>query len=143
MDSLALENPFDLPKVMIDTQINSLRLDAAKRMGIDPKDANEEKFPSNSFQEEAEKRVRIGVLLNKIIEDRHIKPSSDRVKEIIKERASLYKDPEQVINWFYSNDEQLKNIESISLEEQVVDILLVEAKGIEESLTYEECIRGN
>ena len=83
------------------------------------------------------------VLLNKIIEDRHIKPSSDRVKEIIKERASLYKDPEQVINWFYSNDEQLKNIESISLEEQVVDILLVEAKGIEESLTYEECIRGN
>ena len=143
LDSLALENPFDLPKVMIDTQINSLRLDAAKRMGIDPKDANEEKFPSNSFQEEAEKRVRIGVLLNKIIEDRHIKPSSDRVKEIIKERASLYKDPEQVINWFYSNDEQLRNIEAISLEEQVVDLVMHEAQTIEEKLSYEECINGN
>ena len=142
-DSLILENTFDVPRAMIDAEVNNLRLEAAKRMGIDPKDADEEKFPSNSFQEEAERRVRIGVLLNKIIQDRQIKPSSDRVKEIIEERASHYKEPEQVINWYYSNDEQLRNIESISLEEQVVDILVAEAKGIEETLTYEECIRGN
>ncbi|SVE60364.1 uncharacterized protein METZ01_LOCUS513218, partial [marine metagenome] len=142
-DSLILENTFDVPRAMIDAEVNNLRLEAAKRIGIDPKDADEEKFPSNSFQEEAERRVRIGVLLNKIIQDRQIKPSSDRVKEIIEERASHYKEPEQVINWYYSNDEQLRNIESISLEEQVVDILVAEAKGIEETLTYEECIRGN
>ena len=41
----------------------------------------------------------------------------------------MYKDPEQVVNWFYSNDEQLKNIESISLEEQVVDYLFDEANS--------------
>jgi len=141
--SLIDNNPFEIPKIMLDTEINNMKQDTAKRLGIDSKDLDDEKFPLESLENEADKRVRIGILLNQIIEDNKLKPNSDRVKEIIQERASAYKEPQQVINWFYSNDEQLKNIESISLEEQVVDILLVEAKGIEESLTYEECIRGN
>ena len=65
------------------------------------------------------------------------------MKEIIQERASAYKEPQQVINWFYSNDEQLRNIEAISLEEQVVDLVMHEAQTIEEKLSYEECINGN
>jgi trigger factor len=51
----------------------------------------------------------------------------------------MYKEPQQVVNWFYSNEEQLRSIESISLEEQVVEILLSEASAVEEELTYEEC----
>ena len=51
-----------------------------------------------------------------------------------------YKDPDQVINYFYSDDEQLRNIESISLEEQVVDAIKIEAKATEENLTYEDCV---
>ena len=65
------------------------------------------------------------------------------VKEIIEERAKNYKEPQQVIYYFYSDEEQLKNIESISLEEQVVDLLTSSAKSQEEELTYEECISGN
>ena len=52
----------------------------------------------------------------------------------------MYKDPKVVVNWFYSNEEQLKNIESVSLEEQVIDILLSEANPVENELTYEECV---
>jgi trigger factor len=84
----------------------------------------------------------VGILLNKIIEDKEIKPDADKVKEIIDERAKNYKDPEQVVNYFYSDDEQLRNIESISLEEQVVDVLMAEAKSIEESISYEDCVSG-
>ena len=84
----------------------------------------------------------MGILLNKIIEDKEIKPDADKVKEIIDERAKNYKDPEQVVNYFYSDDEQLRNIESISLEEQVVDVLMAEAKSIEESISYEDCVSG-
>jgi hypothetical protein len=47
-----------------------------------------------------------------------------------------------VVNYFYSDDEQLRNIESISLEEQVVDVLMAEAKSIEESISYEDCVSG-
>ena len=84
----------------------------------------------------------MGILLNKIIEDKEIKPDADKVKEIIDERAKNYKDPEQVVNYFYSDDEQLRNIESISLAEQVVDVLMAEAKSIKESISYEDCVSG-
>ena len=64
------------------------------------------------------------------------------MKEIIEERAKNYKDPQQVINYFYSDDEQLRNIESISLEEQVVDALKLEAKSNDENISYEDCVSG-
>ena len=70
------------------------------------------------------------------------RPDADKVKEIIEERAKNYKDPQQVINYFYSDDEQLRNIESISLEEQVVEIIKSEAKSVEENISYEDCVSG-
>ena len=82
------------------------------------------------------------ILLNQIIEERDLKPDPDKVREIIEDRAKNYKDPDQVINYFYSDDEQLRNVESISLEEQVVDALKMEAKATEENLTYEDCVSG-
>ena len=142
-DALVEANEFDVPKAMIDSEITSMKQDTARRMGMDPKDMKEDLFPNETFEIEALKRVKIGMLLNKIIEDNQFKPDPDKVKEIIEERAKNYKEPQQVINYFYSDDEQLKNIESISLEEQVVDLLIASAKPVEEELTYEECISGN
>jgi len=109
---------------------------------MDPKEIKEDLFPNETFSDEATKRVKVGILLNKIIEDKELKPDADKVKEIIEERAKNYKDPQQVINYFYSDDEQLRNIESISLEEQVVDALLSEAKSTEENISYEDCVSG-
>ena len=77
---------------------------------------------------------------DKIIEEKGLKADGERVRKIIEERASMYKEPQQVVNWFYSNEDQLKNIESISLEEQVIDILLSEAQAVEKELSYEECV---
>ena len=142
-DALVEANEFDVPKAMTDSEITSMKQDTARRMGMDPKDMKEDLFPNETFEIEALKRVKIGMLLNKIIEDNQFKPDPDKVKEIIEERAKNYKEPQQVINYFYSDDEQLKNIESISLEEQVVDLLIASAKPVEEELTYEECISGN
>jgi trigger factor len=142
-DSLLDANEFEVPASMISSEISNMKQDTARRMGMDPKDMKEDLFPSETFEEEALKRVKIGMLLNKIIEDSELKPNAEKVKEIIEERAKNYKEPQQVINYFYSDDEQLKNIESISLEEQVVDLLTSSAKSNEEELTYEECISGN
>tara|TARA_B100001175_G_scaffold311091_1_gene315053 strand:- start:4514 stop:5815 length:1302 start_codon:yes stop_codon:yes gene_type:complete len=142
-DALVEANEFDVPKAMIDSEISNMKIDTARRMGMDPKDMKEDLFPNETFEGEALKRVKIGMLLNKIIEDNAFKADPDKVKEIIEERAKNYKEPQQVINYFYSDEEQLKNIESISLEEQVVDLLASSAKSTEEELTYEECISGN
>ena len=140
LESLREAHEFDIPSVMIDSEANNMRLDAARRVGIDPKDLKEDLFPKEAFKEEAHKRVRVGIILNKIIEEKGLKADRERVGKIIKERASMYKEPQQVVNWFYSNEDQLRNIESISLEEQVIDILLSEAQAVEKELSYEECV---
>ena len=119
-----------------------MREDAARRVGMDPKDLKEDLFPKETFEEEAKKRVSVGIILNKIIEEKSIKADGERVRKIIEDRAAMYKEPQQVVNWFYSNEEQLRSVESISLEEQVVEILLSEASAVEEELTYEECVSG-
>ena len=141
-DSLLQANDFEVPSSMIDSEVFNMKQDTARRMGMDPKDVNEDLFPNETFSEEATKRVKVGILLNKIIEDKELKPNADKVKEIIEERAKNYKDPQQVINYFYSDDEQLKNIESISLEEQVVEIIKSEAKSVDENISYEDCVSG-
>jgi trigger factor len=141
-DSLLEANEFEVPSAMIESEVSNMKQDTARRMGMDLKDLNEDLFPNDMFNEEAIKRVKVGILLNKIIEDKELKPDADKVKEIIEERAKNYKDPQQVINYFYSDDQQLRNIESISLEEQVVDAIKLEAKSSDENISYEDCVSG-
>ena len=141
-DALLQANDFEVPSAMVSSEVSNMKQDTARRMGMDPKDMNEDLFPNETFTEEATKRVKVGILLNKIIEDKELKPDADKVKEIIEERAKNYKDPQQVINYFYSDDEQLRNIESISLEEQVVEIIKSEAKSVDENISYEDCVSG-
>ena len=141
-DALLEANEFEVPSAMIESEVSNMKQDTARRMGLDPKDMNPDLFPDETFTEEATKRVKVGILLNTMIQERELKPDADKVKEIIEERAKNYKDPQQVINYFYSDDEQLRNIESISLEEQVVDILKEEAKSTDENITYEVCVSG-
>ena len=143
LDSLREAHAFEVPSAMIESEVNNMRQNAARRVGMDPKDMNEDLFPKETFLEEAKKRVSVGVILNKIIEEKGIKADGERVRKMVEDRASMYKEPQQVVNWFYSNEEQLRSIESISLEEQVIEILLSEAKAVEEELTYEECVTGH
>jgi len=140
LNTLREAHSFEVPQAMVESEVSNMRSEAARRMGMDPKKLKDETFPMETFQEEALKRVTVGIILNKIIEEREIKADSEKVRQIIEERASMYKDPKVVVNWFYSNEEQLKNIESVSLEEQVIDILLSEANPVEKELTYEECV---
>ena len=142
LDSIREANVFEVPNAMIESEVNNMREDAARRVGMDPKDLKEDLFPKETFEEEAKKRVSVGIILNKIIEEKSIKADGERVRKIIEDRAAMYKEPQQVVNWFYSNEEQLRSVESISLEEQVVEILLSEASAVEEELTYEECVSG-
>ena len=141
-DALLEANEFEVPSAMIESEVSNMKQDTARRMGLDPKDMNPDLFPDETFTEEATKRVKVGILLNTMIQERELKPDADKVKEIIEERAKNYKDPQQVINYFYSDDEQLRNIESISLEEQVIDILKEETKSTDENISYEDCVSG-
>ena len=141
MEGLTLTNEVDLPKAMIDQEINRMRQEAVQRFGGGNAGLDPNLLPAEMFTDQAEKRVKLGLLVSKIVEDNELTPDDDRVKETIETLAGSYEDSEQVVNYYYSNEQQLSQIQNVVLEEQVVDLVLETAKVSEKAVSYEEAVK--
>ena len=95
-------------------------------------------LPDDLFRDNAERRVKLGLVLNELISSEEIKADADKVRETLEEMAASYEDKEEVINWYMSQPQQLQQIEGIVIEEQVVEKLLEKSKVSEETLSYKE-----
>ena len=139
-DAFESSNQIDIPQSMIISEANNLRNNTAQQMGLDIGKLEEDQFPIDNFKENALKRVRLGVLINKLIEENNISVDNDTLKKEIEDKSKSFKDPEQYVNWIYGNEEQLKNIESLVLEDKVAEYLEAKSKVEEESLSFEEVV---
>ena len=139
-DAFESSNQIDIPQSMIISEANNLRNNTAQQMGLDIGKLEEDQFPIDNFKENALKRVRLGVLINKLIEENNISVDSDTLKKEIEDKSKSFKDPEQYVNWIYGNEEQLKNIESLVLEDKVAEYLEEKSKVEEETLSFEEVV---
>lgn len=143
MDAL-LEAHADLevPGALIKQEVGTLRQQMFQQFGgAAGQDLDlESLLPDDMFSERAERRVKLGLLLSELINKLEVKADPERVRAEIEEMASTYQDPEEVINWYYANQEQLANVESKVLEDQVVDKLLEQAAITEQPCTYQEAI---
>ena len=99
IDGLVNANEIDVPVALIDSEIDVLRRQAAQRFGGNEKQALE--LPRELFEEQAKRRVVVGLLLGEVIRINELKADEDRVKALIEEMASAYEDPQEVIE-FYS-----------------------------------------
>jgi trigger factor len=97
-------------------------------------------LPDDMFAENAEKRVKLGLLLSELISKFELQADADRVRQTIEEMAATYQDPEEVVNWYYSNQEQLASVQSKVLEDQVVEKLLESAKIADKECSYQDAI---
>ena len=139
-DAFESSNQIDIPQSMIISEANNLRNNTAQQMGLDIGKLEEDQFPIDNFKENALKRVRLGVLINKLIEENNISVDNDTLKKEIEDKSKSFKDPEQYVNWIYGNEEQLKNIESLVLEDKVAEYLEGKSKVEEETLSFEEVV---
>ena len=139
MDGLLKSNEVEVPKALISNEIDRLRQQAVQQFGgasIDPS-----QLPAELFEEQAKRRVSLGLIVAEIVKQNDIKPDSDRVRAMVEELASAYQEPEQVVSWYMQNEQQLAEIESVVLEEQVVDTVLQKAKVTDKAVTYEEAVK--
>ena len=139
-DAFESSNQIDIPQSMIISEANNLRNNTAQQMGLDIGKLEEDQFPIDNFKENALKRGRLGVLINKLIEENNISVDNDTLKKEIEDKSKSFKDPEQYVNWIYGNEEQLKNIESLVLEDKVAEYLEEKSKVEEETLSFEEVV---
>lgn len=133
-------NEFELPKALINQEVEELRRDMQKR--FDKSGNVPRAFPRTLFEEQAKRRVKLGLLLSEIIKLYSLKAEPDKVRKIIEERAALFEHSEQVIEWYYKEKEHLQQIESLVLENQTIEKMLEEAKIKEKENSYEEIIQG-
>ncbi|MEC5342337.1 trigger factor [Brenneria populi] len=136
LDGLIKANEIDVPAALIDGEIDVLRRQAAQRFGGNEKQALE--LPRELFEEQAKRRVVIGLLLGEVISANELKADEDRVKALIDEMASAYEDPQEVIEFYSKNKELMNNMRNVALEEQAVETLLAKAKVVEKSVGFND-----
>ncbi len=143
MDALLTANKIDVPKALIDMEIEALMKDAqenmAQRMGAQgqkmPKD-----FPMQRewFVDQAARRVTLGLLLADIIRTHELKASAEQIRQAVEEMAQSYEKPEDVVRWYYSDKQRLADVEGMVVEDNVVEWVLANAKTTEKSVDFDE-----
>ncbi|MEX2488237.1 MAG: trigger factor [Pseudomonadales bacterium] len=141
MDELLRINEIDVPRGLVDSEIDRMRHDAVQRFGGGNQNIDPSVLPAEMFQQQAERSVALGLLINAIIEQYGLEVDNDRVKGMVEDLASSYEEPEQVVNYYYGNEQQLNQIQNIVLEEQVVDKMLETAHVTDVEMSYEEAIK--
>ena len=130
-DALLEQNETELPLKMVQEEASRIAQEEKNKMvqqGLDPKML--ENFPDPEFEvlkPQAEKRVELGLLMMEIIRDNDIKPDDKRVKERVETMASSYEEPKEFVDYYMNNQQALAQVQSIILEEQVVDFLIENA----------------
>ncbi|TDO99627.1 trigger factor [Marinomonas balearica] len=138
-DSLLANNDLDVPASLVDQEVDGLREQAARQFGGQGFDASQ--LPAELFQDEATKRAKLGLLISEVIKQNELSVDDDRVKAFLEDMAQAYQEPQQVVEFYLNNKEQLAQVQSAVLEEQVVDKLLESAQVEEVTLGYEDAIK--
>ena len=112
-------NPVEVPASLVETEIKELQRQEDKQ-GLD----------ASALRESAEKRLKLGVIVSEIAKLNQIQLDPDRVRELVETIASSYEKPEEVVQWYYGNQEMLSGVQSAVIEEQVVE-WVVEHSGID------------
>ncbi len=135
LDRLLEANPVEVPKALVDNQVREMQIDTARRIGA--KDASQVP-PPEPFVEPARRRVALGMLIGEVIKTRGIQIDRAKVDERLNEMASAYPDPESILKAYRQNPEALRQVETMVLEDQVIDYLLERAQVTDQPSSFKE-----
>ena len=143
MNALHERTDVEIPQALVRQEIETLRRQALRQFGGDAARFDASILPDDMFRAQAERRVALGLLLGEVIRRENLKADPARVRSVVEEMASTYEEPEEVINWYYGNREQLASVEAVVLEDQVIDSILERASVTEAPCSYEEALRAD
>lgn len=143
MDALIKVAELDVPKALIDQDVVRLiemtRQDMAQR-GMNAKDMP---FPPELFTAQAERRVRLGLILAEVVKENALQATAEQVKAQVEDFAQSYEDPQQVVKYYFSDRRRLSEVEALVLEENVVNYVLGKSKVTEKSVLFDELMGNN
>ena len=138
MDALVKVAEFDVPKALVEQEIDHLVEMTKQNMaqnGMNPKNMA---LPRELFTAQAERRVRLGLILGDLVKINELKASPEQVRAEVERIAKSYQDPQMVIDYYYGTKERIDEVEALVLEENVVNFVLGKAKVTEKALPFTE-----
>ena len=144
MESLAAANEIEVPNALVNAEVQNMA-----RQSNFPEAQNQEQaaqlmeIAMSSFGEEAKKRARLGLLIAKVIEDNKIELDEKYVEARLNMLAETYEDPEEVLAYFRSNEENMRQVQNIALEDQIVDVLAEKAEIVTEEKAFQDVMNAS
>lgn len=139
MDALVSKAELDLPKssvqAEVDRMIEGARADLKQR-GI--KDADKAPIPEEMFRPQAERRVRLGLVVAELVRGNNLQARPEQIKTHVEELAASYEKPEDVVRWYYSDNRRLAEVEAIVIENNVTDFVLGKGKVTDKAISFED-----
>lgn len=143
MDALPSVATLELPKALLASESEALgeraRADLQAR-GIDVKNIP---IPPDAFTEQAEKRVRLGLIVGELVKIKALQAKPDQIRKQIEEFAQAYENPAEVIRYYFSDRNRLAEVEALVVEQNVVDWVLANAKVVDKQLGFDELMGAN
>ncbi len=139
MDALIANAELDLPNASVQSEvarmIEGARADLKQR-GI--KDADKAPIPDEVFRPQAERRVRLGLVVAELVRSNELQAKPEQLKAHIEELAASYEKPQEVVRWYLSDNNRMAEVEAVVIENNVTDFVLSKAKVIDKSVSFDE-----
>ncbi|MGE4500165.1 trigger factor [Hydrogenovibrio thermophilus] len=140
LDALSEKVDVELPQALIDQEASALmqrQVEQFQQQGLKAEDIG---LTLETFKPDAEKRVKIGLVLGEVIKENKIEATEEARKAFIEDQASAYEDPKEVIDWYAKNPQAQKEIDAILVEKEIANTILKDAKVKEVSKSFEEIV---
>ena len=144
MDALVAKAELDLPNASVQSEIARLLEGARadlKQRGI--KDADKAPIPDDVFRPQAERRVRLGLVVAELVRANNLQAKTEQIKSHIEELAASYEKPADVMRWYYSDNNRLAEVEAIVIENNVTDFVMAKATISEKTVSFDELMAQN
>lgn len=139
MEALLKATEVQLPKVLVNEEASRLademKQNFANQGMAGAADLN---LPADMFTEQAERRVALGLILAKLVDDNKLEPTEEQIKAVVSDFAESYEDPQEVIDWYFADKQRLQGPTSLAVEANVVEFVLGKAKVTEKVLSFDE-----
>jgi trigger factor len=139
MDALVKVAELDLPKALITDEVERLTESARadlKQRGI--KDADKAPIPAEIFTPQAERRVRLGLVVGELVRANNLQAKPEQLQTHIEELAQSYERPAEVVRWYLSDRQRMAEVEAVVIENNVTDFVLAKAKITDKVLPFDE-----
>ena len=144
MDALIAKSELDLPKSSVqaelDRMIEGARADLKQR-GM--KDADKAPIPDDLFRPQAERRVRLGLVVAELVRANTLQAKPEQIKAHIDELAASYEKPADVVRWYYGDNRRMAEVEAIVIENNVTEFVLSKAKVSEKAVAFDDLMAQN